>query len=58
MFKHYFELVENIAVAPIFSLVMFFVFFLGVGIWVFYMDNNFIDKMKAIKNSLLALYQT
>jgi len=46
MFKHYFELVENIQVGPILALIMFFSFFLGMAVWIYYLDNKFIDKMK------------
>lgn len=46
MFKHYFEGAENIAVGPIISLVIFFVFFLGLLYWVIKVDKGFINKMK------------
>ncbi len=46
MFKHYFEGIENIAVGPIISLVIFFVFFIVLLYWVFKVDKNFIKKME------------
>ena len=46
MFKHYFEGAENIEVGPVISLIMFFVFFLGLLYWVFKVDKNFIKKME------------
>ncbi len=46
MFKHYFEGIENIAVGPIISLVIFFVFFIVLLYWVFKADKGFIKKMK------------
>lgn len=46
MFKHYFEGAENIEVGPVISLIMFFVFFIGLLYWVFKVDKNFIKKME------------
>ena len=46
MFKHYFEGAENIVVGPVISLILFFVFFLGLLYWVFKVDKGFIKKMK------------
>ncbi len=46
MFKHYFEGAENIAVGPIISLIIFFVFFIVLLYWVFKVDKGFIKKMK------------
>ncbi len=46
MFKHYFEGAENIAVGPIISLVIFFVFFIVLLYWVFKVDKGFIKKME------------
>ncbi len=48
MFKHYFEGIENIELAPIFSLVLFFVFFIVMIFGIFKMDKNFIHKMKQL----------
>jgi len=46
MFKHYFEGAENIEVGPIISLIIFFVFFIGLLYWVIKADKEFINKMK------------
>ncbi len=46
MFKHYFEGAENIAVGPVISLIIFFVFFIGLLYWVFKVDKSFIKKME------------
>lgn len=34
MFKNYLQGIEGIATYPLFSLVVFFLFFIGMGIWV------------------------
>ncbi len=56
MFKHYFEGAENIAIGPIISLVIFFVFFIVLLYWVFKVDKSFIKKMEdmPLKDSLVA----
>lgn len=56
MFKHYFEGAENIAIGPIISLVIFFVFFIGLLYWVFKVDKSFIKKMEdmPLNDSLVA----
>jgi len=56
MFKHYFEGVENIAVGPIISLVIFFSFFIILLYWVFKVDKSFIKKMEdmPLNDSLVA----
>jgi len=46
MFKHYFERIENVEFWPVFSLVVFFLFFLGLLIYVFKIDKKYISKMK------------
>lgn len=48
MYKHYFEGIENIEWAPIVSLVLFFVFFVGMIIMVFKTDSSFFNKMKQL----------
>jgi len=39
---------ENIAVWPIISFVIFFIFFICLLLWVFSVDKKFIEKMKAL----------
>ena len=46
MFKHYFELIENVSVWPIVSLTIFFGFFLILILWLFKVDKKYIRKMK------------
>jgi len=48
MFKHYFEQIHNIEVWPIISLIIFFVFFTSMMIWIFFLDKEYIDKMKSL----------
>ena len=46
MFKHYFEGIPYIEVAPIIGLVIFFLFFIGLLFWVFTVDKSYLDEMK------------
>ncbi|MDH5602897.1 MAG: cytochrome C oxidase Cbb3 [Cyclobacteriaceae bacterium] len=46
MFKYYFDRVENVEIWPIISLIIFFVFFIGLIIWLIKMDKSYINKMK------------
>ena len=46
MFKHYFELIENVSVWPVVSLAIFFGFFVILILWLFKVDKNYIRKMK------------
>ncbi len=48
MFKHYFEQIHNIEIWPIISLILFFVFFTITMIWIFFLDKEYIDKMKSL----------
>lgn len=46
MFKHYFERIsEQISIYPLFSLVVFFSFFLIVGLWAFTAKKSWLDDM-------------
>ncbi len=45
MFKHYFEQVHNVAIWPIISLSIFFVFFLGLMIYVWKIKKSYVDQM-------------
>jgi len=40
------QTIENVEVWPIISLILFFVFFLGVLVYIIRIDNKFIKKMK------------
>ena len=46
MFKEYFERIENVEVWPVISLIIFFVFFIGLIVWLIRIDRGYIDKMK------------
>ena len=46
MFKHYFELVENVSVWPVISLTIFFGFFILMILWLFKVDKKYIKRMK------------
>jgi len=48
MFKHYFDSIEGITIWPIISLLIFVTFFIGLGFWLFKLDNNYINKMKKL----------
>ena len=46
MFKYYFEQIHNVAIWPIISLSIFFIFFIGLLWWVIKADKHYITKMK------------
>jgi cytochrome c oxidase cbb3-type subunit 3 len=46
MFKHYFELIENVSVWPVISLTIFFGFFILMILWLFKVDKKYINRMK------------
>ncbi len=48
MFKHYFEQIHNVEVWPIISLSIFFIFFVGLIIWVVRADKNYIKTMSQL----------
>lgn len=48
MFKHYFEQVHNVAIWPIISLSIFFVFFLGLMIYVWKIKKPYVEQMGAM----------
>lgn len=48
MFKYYFEQIHGVAVWPIISLSIFFIFFLCLIWWVFSVDRSYVDDMKQI----------
>jgi hypothetical protein len=45
MFKHYFEIIEGISVYPVFSLLLFFVFFLVLGLYVGRMSKQEVHSL-------------
>ena len=49
MFKHYFETIAgDIAIYPTISLAIFFLFFIGMGIWVFSVNKKYIAHMSSL----------
>ena len=45
---HNMETIDGVAIFPILSLVIFFIFFLGLGIWVFSYKKEKIDELSNI----------
>ncbi len=45
MFKNYLQGIEGIATYPLFSLVVFFLFFLVMGIWVFRSSSSSMQEL-------------
>jgi hypothetical protein len=48
MYKNILQGIDNIAIWPVVSFVIFFIFFMCLLWWVFSVDNKFIDKMKQL----------
>ena len=48
MYKNILQSIDNIAIWPVISFVIFFIFFVGLLLWVFTRDKEFIEKMKAL----------
>lgn len=48
MFDQILTSIEGIAVYPVFSLIVFVLFFIGLSIWVLRVDKKYIDKMSEI----------
>ncbi|MBS1493382.1 MAG: CcoQ/FixQ family Cbb3-type cytochrome c oxidase assembly chaperone [Bacteroidetes bacterium] len=48
MFDNILTSIEGIAIYPIFSLVIFFLFFLGLTVWVLKADKKYLEKMSEI----------
>ncbi|WP_395049547.1 CcoQ/FixQ family Cbb3-type cytochrome c oxidase assembly chaperone [Flavobacterium sp.] len=46
--KHNLETIEGIETYPIISLLIFFAFFIGLGLWVFSYKKDKIDEMSQI----------
>ena len=46
--KHNMETIAGVAIFPILSLLIFFVFFVGLAIWVFSYKKDKIDEMSQI----------
>ena len=48
MYNNVLQNIDNIAIWPVISFVIFFLFFLCLLWWVFTTDRKFIDKMKSL----------
>lgn len=48
MYKNVLQSIDNIAIWPVISFVIFFAFFIGLLLWVFTVDKKFIDHMKSM----------
>ena len=46
--KHNMETIDGVAIFPILSLVIFFAFFVGLGIWVYSYKKEKIEEMSQI----------
>jgi cytochrome c oxidase cbb3-type subunit IV len=46
MYKNVLQAIENIEIWPMISLIIFFLFFLGVLIYIIRVDKDFIKRMK------------
>lgn len=48
MYKNVLQTIDNIAIWPVVSFVIFFVFFIVLCWWAFAADKKFINKMKSL----------
>ena len=48
MFSDNLQSIEGVSVFPIIGLILFFLFFIGIIIWAFKADKNYITKMENI----------
>lgn len=48
MYKNVLQAIDNIAIWPVVSFVIFFIFFVVLLWWVFSTDKGFIEKMKSL----------
>ncbi|MCU0447582.1 MAG: CcoQ/FixQ family Cbb3-type cytochrome c oxidase assembly chaperone [Microscillaceae bacterium] len=46
MFKHYFALIDGVAIYPIISMILFLTFFVSLLIWVFSLSKKYVHKME------------
>jgi cytochrome c oxidase cbb3-type subunit IV len=46
MFKHYFEQIAGVAIYPLISFGIFFLFFIGLLLWVIFANKNYIQTMR------------
>lgn len=48
MYKEVLRSIENVAVFPVISLVIFVLFFLGIAIWALRVPKEYIDHMSSL----------
>lgn len=49
MFKHYFErIADQVSIYPLFSLVVFFGFFIGLLAWAYWAKPSYLDHMASL----------
>lgn len=48
MYKEVLRTIENVEIWPLISLIIFFLFFIGVVVYLLTLDKNFIKKMKEL----------
>ena len=48
MFQHYFELIEGVEIYPVFSLIVFIIFFLIVSVWSLKADKSYLKEMEML----------
>lgn len=48
MYKNVLQSIDNIALWPVISFIIFFVFFIVLLLWVFMADKKFIDYMRSM----------
>ena len=48
MYKNVLQAIDNIAIWPVISFVIFFIFFIVLLWWVFTADKSFINKMSSL----------
>lgn len=46
MYKEIFEGIEGIDIYPIFSLLLFLIFFTATALWIVKLDKNYIEEME------------
>jgi len=48
MFKDYLQSIEGVEVYAIISMIIFITFFIGIVIWLFKVDKQYINKMREL----------
>lgn len=48
MFQHYFELIDGVEIYPLFSLIVFMIFFTLVSLWSLKADKKYLKEMEML----------